>query len=964
MAKIPGLGGIGRAESGAKDIAGRLDRLYAFENAASLAVKEFDDIEQAVTRISAVSEKWGATMGGIARAGRDMKKSQQATRDAIVRANNDLAQQKRIMDRMVAVGSTSGHLWQKTQETIEECENRLRALNEEMTELNKKTAKLPGGFRTVAQLIGGDILKAADKLGKTMVMGGIGVFAAGVYELEKALKNVHELFERWTGAMGKFRLGMGAAGATVDKWTSSANALEGQMRGLTGTFGLSHDELQTFVKTFGFADDRAASFAKNAVLMGRAMGIGTEGAAALQKNLALMGEQVGSDTDLFGKIVSGANAAGVSVADFGKEIVSSKDFLAAFGRTGKTVFIEAAAYARRLGLSLRSLEAFTKGTDNFDATVEGMAKINTVFGTSLNALSMVLEEDPSKRLEEIRKQLKDQNKDLESMSRREKMLLAETLHISQEELNGVIATGETLEQFQLKQEKAQKSRRQNEDMMQKALAKTAQTLYAFSLGWDEITMAVVKLIHPFTDMLGLTSKMQTFGEVMGGIFHRVAEFITDIANNPNWQRFIHKMADEVHDMVTGLSNMAKGDGLATFVKTMTESAGKFYDTMKQAFELFKKAGTALAPTLKYLLENIDWIIKAWAGGKIAASIIGVMKAGKGVYDLYKKINAAKAAVTGAGAASGAAGAAGGGGGAAAGGMMSGVAGPLLLLAAGAYATTKGLDYLNAKYTDTGKELDIWKQKLAISSLAVSSAEARVKSGFEQIDLIASSANYLDTRFGLLAGTTKKLNDEIQERLEKEFGPELKERGFNEKRTKIDLDFAKANEDALKKALAETEPNWFSKFSVHVADLFGNDKAGRIEEKLADREYAQQQAELKTAKAQSAADQARLSNLETQSKFVGKYAKEFNAETAQARIDQGGVPVQTGPRKLTLPTMNIPTPKAGSAIPVGAKTTNFAKPPNVAGATASNAGFTAGDVYLDGEKVGRHVVRQMLSQESA
>lgn len=629
---LPTLG-LGRAESRVTDLANRLDKLASFEDAFARTSRDLDDIEIRVQRINMLSKKWGETLGGAARAGREIAKQIRDQNNALQRANNILKDRQNHLNKLGARTIQNAEEWDYYNDKVEESQATVKALSEDLKLLSKRSENFKKSW-TGTKLIMSDVAKMFDKLGKTMTLGGIAAFGAGLYKLEDALQRVYELHERWTNAIGRFRLGIGAASGSVEKWTKMANGMEGQLRSITGQFGLSHEELQTFVRTFGFADDRAASFAKNSVLMGRALGIGTEGAAGLARNLALMGEEVGGQTDLFGKIVAGADAAGVSTADFGKELANSRESLAAFGLKAQGVFVRSAGFARSLGLSVKSFESFIKSTDQFDSTVESMARLNTVFGTSLNALSMVMEEDPSKRLEEVRQQLKLQGKDLETLSRQEKIFLAQTLQISQEELNGVISSKTTLEEYQKKEANFQKTRKQNEIFFQRALAKTQQTLYAFSLGWDTLTKSIENLIHPFTDLLGLTSQTKTFGGVMKTIFERVAHFIDEIAANPDWQKFIHKMADEFEAMAKNLSDFATGPRLGKFIETVTEGGTKFYNLMKATFKLAYMAVEKLMPLAELLIKHIDVISGAWMAGKVGSALIG---AGTGLVSTIKML---------------------------------------------------------------------------------------------------------------------------------------------------------------------------------------------------------------------------------------------------------------------------------------------------------------------------------------
>jgi len=419
----------------------------------------------------------------------------------------------------------------------EDINEAIRESIKQIRELRSGQEKLDSATKTVAKTLANDMLSALDHLADTAIFAVIDLTVLSLEKMKDGFLKIYDLLERTTKAVGTFNLSMGATTSGLDATRQKAWELEGQMRALTGGgLGIGLEMFAETSHALGFIGGDFDEIAKKSTIAGRALGIGGAAAGELSRAFSQMGDTSKDTYSNFVKISDAANDAGVSVADFGKEIVSSKGFMTSFGKSGQKVFLNMAAYAKKLGVSIASMAKFTDMTDTFSSSAEAAAKMNAVFGTTINSLQMMLEQDPSKRLEMVRKQFKQQGKSWETMSRQEKLFFSQTMQLTEEEAAGVLNSGMTLDKFRKKQEQRKKQQVSDEDQIRRALLKTSQTLMNWGQVFDDITRAAMGMFKPLLKTFGLVSDgkedFRSLSELVGKAKGKIKEFFDRLASNP------------------------------------------------------------------------------------------------------------------------------------------------------------------------------------------------------------------------------------------------------------------------------------------------------------------------------------------------------------------------------------------------------------------------------------------------
>lgn len=481
--------------------------------------------------------------------------------------------------------------------------------------------------------------KGVDIVGRNMLKLQTTILTLGFNYLVKGIKDVYDLQERWAKATGAFNMKLGALSSNLSGFRKTAMKWEGTIRGLTD--GALGEGMQAAAE-FGVAFEKMTSttadgmkelerFGKIGLQLSRGFDLGAESSGKFLKTMRLMGVSSGEVTDSIGDLISGAKTAGVAINPFVKEFAEVRDSMVQFGPDSRKSFITAMAYAKNFGIQLKSFQKFFETFDKFDEAAQTSAKINTIFGTSINALSMLLEQDPAERFEQVRKELLAQGKTYQNMSRYERQFLSEQLHLSDEEVAAMLDqknAAMSLEDFRAKKAKEDKKRQDVERQMQKQLAATAQTLYAFGVAWDRITVAVAKAIKPILEVFGLSQKggkdFKSFGQVMEAVTKKVISFFETLGKSREFQAFMQEIAGDIKRLGSSVGDMLSPKNVMGAMKQIIPIVKDFYRFAKDAFTTMVNVGKTLLPIVAKLAEHWKAIMAIWLASKGANIGMGLI----------------------------------------------------------------------------------------------------------------------------------------------------------------------------------------------------------------------------------------------------------------------------------------------------------------------------------------------------
>lgn len=195
------------------------------------------------------------------------------------------------------------------------------------------------------------------------------------------------------------------------------------------------------------------------VTFDKGMGIGAENMKGFMDRAAVMG------TDLQTQLTSTGNQALQMAKAFG---MSSKTISHAmgimmkdiknFGSLNQKEMATAAVYTRKLGIEMKDVLGVVEKFDNFDKAAESSALLSQAFGANVDAFAMMNEQNPAKRMDEMRKALAATGQTTENMTRQQLKLLASTTGLTEEAAQLAFSSknqGLTYEQVQKQASKAE-----------------------------------------------------------------------------------------------------------------------------------------------------------------------------------------------------------------------------------------------------------------------------------------------------------------------------------------------------------------------------------------------------------------------------------------------------------------------------------------------------------------------------
>jgi hypothetical protein len=626
------------------DIVTRLDSMSKLDKVFDIDTRPYDDVTSKLDGIARLNKKWAEHLDKVTK----KTKIEQAELTRLEKKYEEI-QKLQVKDKASL---------DKQIKDLKEVNKQIEIQKKRIDDVGVLTKVLGKKWGTVADLLGGSVARGIDHLGKMMVTLGLDVIEAGFAGLSKAIENAYELFERWAQALGEFRNRIGVTSKNMGELTQAATQVEGVFYGLTDQFGLGIQAVGDFAEGLGRVIDVAdpAKF-RSMVVQGtevaRVLGLSAEEAGGLARSFQQMGEEA-DFPKLMGEIAVRAKTAGVSTAKFSKDLAQSSKFLVSFGKEGRKAFLDTQTYAEHLGVSMESMKGFTHLTDTFEGASEAAAKMNNIFGTSINSLQLMLESDPSKRLEMVRSAMKGQGQDFEHLSRQKRDFIAETLHLSEDEVAGVLSSGKTLNEIQAEQAENKKKQVMDEKSYRDAIRLTATTLFSFKQAWDRVTLAIFKMIKPFTDALGLTKAGKEgfagFGEAMSSVTNKVVGFIDRIAGNDGLKKLLSDMGSSFSDLLNRVLTFTQSPEFSKWIDSAVADLRELWESIKMIGRTLRDdVWPVVKPVLSFMLEHAKALVIAF--GALKAIALG-LSAAQGIAGLAGLLGGGGAAAAGGAAAGG------------------------------------------------------------------------------------------------------------------------------------------------------------------------------------------------------------------------------------------------------------------------------------------------------------------------
>ena len=566
---------------------------------------------------------------GSARVARDWAGSLERGAQAMAKLSNDSAGLK----RSIADVTENLQMAQAEFERLARAGEKTYQVEKDMKGFNKQIKNLNKNLRDTRIDV---LVSGFDKLGKGLLKVHTAIFSLGFSFLTRSITAVYELSERWAKVTGALNMKLGGLSAGMGRAQKAAARTEGKIRALTDTFGEGHQMAGELIMSFGFMGKKFEEVEDLSVQLARGFGLGAEGAGNLLRSLDEMGMTSGQSAVAMSKLIDAANDVDVPINMLAHDVAESSDVLARFGKEGITTFVRGAAYARKFGISVKQLTSSMQKFDTFDSAAQSAAKLNIVFGTTINSMDLLLSDDYAGRFETMRQQLLAQGMTWDKMSAKKRRLISEEMGMTEKQMSAALSAENasfSLQDVLGKQQEKEESEAAAKAKMQKNLAMTAQTLFSFGAAMDRITRAIGKAIDPLLKVFGLGSALGEFNGKMRTTTDVIVEFFEGkdghggLAGNPKWAGAMTELGNDLKSFFKTVGEWIVSGKAANAVGNISEVMMDLYRFGRDAFKAMFEWGKKLMPVIEFIFKHSKEILVAWGAMKGGAAIWKMLPSG-------------------------------------------------------------------------------------------------------------------------------------------------------------------------------------------------------------------------------------------------------------------------------------------------------------------------------------------------
>lgn len=263
----------------------------------------------------------------------------------------------------------------------------------------------------------------------------------------------------------------------------------------------------------------------------------------------------------------------VPVNQIRRDLGDDIGLLARFGTKNRMVMLESAAKARTYGLSIKDIsQNFGDQMDTFDKTSNVAAKLNAVFGTHINSYQLMLETNPVKRMEMLRKELVKQGKTWDNLNVYEQNVIASTTGMSKEQLALGLSSEKVRKELQKQTDQQAYVNKINKDW-DSGLVNIKKTLLALQPKLDLILRSVSDFVSELFGFGKAGDVTTSTANKIGIALDDINQVIKDATKNIN----VYK---DTWDSIFSPGDSAQADRMIELIQKKNKSAGDLLEIQK------------------------------------------------------------------------------------------------------------------------------------------------------------------------------------------------------------------------------------------------------------------------------------------------------------------------------------------------------------------------------------------------
>ena len=321
---------------------------------------------------------------------------------------------------------------------------------------------------------------------------------------------------------------------------------------------------------------------------------------------------------------------GVGPKVLAKSMASMAGDVANFGTLSVKQLSSLAVYTHKLGISAKELNGVIDKWDNFEDAAAGASKLSQAFGMNIDAMQMMKEQDPGKRMDMLRESFQATGKSVEDLSRQELKLLSAQMGLSEEAAKKALSSDMDYDDIVAGSEDAEAKTISQAEAM-KELADSLKQVFggggdgpktfseALASGFKKGIMRGKGMRKMFSNIRKSMRQVHLFGKDLGKMFiemfpgiQTMVKALTDLFSPSRFKKLRKDLLGAFRQLFVDLRTDPKA-GVETFGEKLKEIFGKFFDTSSGPGKAFADGLKTFGKTVLLLIMSlIPMLIKGLA----------------------------------------------------------------------------------------------------------------------------------------------------------------------------------------------------------------------------------------------------------------------------------------------------------------------------------------------------------------
>ena len=348
-------------------------------------------------------------------------------------------------------------------------------------------------------------------------------------------------------------------------------------------------------------------------MMQKGLGLSAESMGKLMNLAEIRGKDVAGTMTEFAKIaIQTGKSFGIDVKAMAHGMEELNADVSTFGHLGPKAFAPMVVFAKKLGVEVKQLAGTMKKFSGFSDTAKAASELAQGFGMNIDAMKLMAEQNPAKKIDMLRKAFFRTGKDISKMTYQQKQYLAQTTGLEGTALEAAFSLDkqgisyENIEKQAKLAAKQQKTQRQVMADLGKQIKKLNKLMEvekysgffdAFIKGFGVGVFKAEDMKEMLKDLRAALYKIHRAGRDIGRVFvdtfPGVKDMITalrDFFKAEEFDKFTEKIKAAFKTLFEAGPNSWEKffEQISDIVNDQMSSGGKLYASLSKGFEKFAK----------------------------------------------------------------------------------------------------------------------------------------------------------------------------------------------------------------------------------------------------------------------------------------------------------------------------------------------------------------------------------------